>query len=266
MSGFPSAVDYGNSIWARRYFWASLVMLDLRTRYRRSLLGMGWTLANPVAMTIVLSVVFHTLFGVELREYIPFVLSGMAFWNYFSGSIIEGCSCLYAGEAYIRSTPSPVAVYSLRTTLGLTIHFLVVFALTIVVGLIFRGPSALLGLPSLLIALPLLFGLCWSLATIFGFLNVFYPDVQHLSTIVMQLLFYLSPIFCPPELLINRGMGALVRFNPISYFLELVRMPLLHGSAPSLTAVGVSVGTTAVSALIAWRIIRKHEQTIVFHM
>jgi len=259
-------VDYGASIWMRRYFWCSLVLLDLRNRYKRSVLGLGWTLANPIAMTTVLCVVFRAIFGVDLREYAPFVLSGMAFWNYVSGAVIEGCHCFYTSESYIRSTPAPMAIYSLRTTLGLTVHFCVVFMLTLVMAIALRGPVVLMGLPYLLAFLPLLFVFCWSLATIFGFMNVFFPDVQHLATIGMQLLFYLSPVFCPPSLLESRGLGFLTRYNPLARMLELIREPILHGRAPSWQSAVVACAATAVTSLIAWRMLKKHQQSVIFHL
>ncbi len=259
-------VSYGASIWQRRYFWGSMVLLDLRNRYKRSILGLGWTLANPLAMTFVLCVVFCSVFGVNIRDYAPFVLSGMAFWNYLNGSVIEGCQCLYAGEAYIRSSPAPLAIYPLRQTLGLTVHFAAIFSLTLIVTILCRGFGTMWAWPCLIPAVVMLFLMCWSLATIFGFANVFCPDVQHLSSIAMQLLFYLSPVFCPVELLRSRGLGVLVDWNPIAQFMELIRAPLLEGRPPTLWAIGLTSFITLLTMTTAYRLLRKYERTVIFRM
>src|SRR5207249_3522038 len=115
---------YFGAIWRCRYFWLSLVKMDLRTRYRRSVLGMGWSLLHPIAMTIILCTVFTRVFNVASEDYAPFVLAGLACWNFITFSTTQGCQCFFQGESYIRQYPSPMAIYPLRTALGGIIHFL----------------------------------------------------------------------------------------------------------------------------------------------
>jgi ABC-type polysaccharide/polyol phosphate export permease len=71
-------VSYAAAIWRCRYFWFSLVRMDLRTRYRRSVLGLGWSLLHPIAMMAILCTVFASVFKVSVEEYGPFVLGGLA--------------------------------------------------------------------------------------------------------------------------------------------------------------------------------------------
>src|SRR5260221_10868882 len=108
---------YAAAIWNCRYFWMSLVRMDLRTRYRRSVLGMGWSLLNPIAMTAILCTVFSTLFNQSVRDYAPFLFAGLATWNYLMTATLQGCQCFFQGESYIRQHPAPLAVYPLRTAL-----------------------------------------------------------------------------------------------------------------------------------------------------
>src|SRR5262245_36457884 len=124
------------AIWQCRYFWVSLVRMDLRTRYRRSVLGMGWSLLHPIAMTAILCLVFaHIMMpqgGVE--SYAPYLMAGLATWNFLSTSTIQGCGCFFQGEPYIRQHPAPLAIYPLRTVLGGLIHFFM--ALLVVIALV----------------------------------------------------------------------------------------------------------------------------------
>src|SRR5205085_12622087 len=106
-------IAYLRSIWRCRYFWLSLVKMDLRTRYRRSVLGLGWSLLHPIAMTIILCVVFATLFQAKIQEYGPFVLAGLATWSFIVSSTTQGCQCFFTGESYIRQYPSPLAIFPL---------------------------------------------------------------------------------------------------------------------------------------------------------
>src|SRR5712691_5286172 len=107
--------DYLAEIWRCRYFWLTLVKVDLRTRYRRSILGMGWSLLHPIAMTTILCIVFSTIFKRDVLDYAPFLLAGLATWNYVLSSALSGCQCFFQGESYIRQYPAPFAIYPLRT-------------------------------------------------------------------------------------------------------------------------------------------------------
>src|SRR5262249_23151995 len=125
---------YMSAIWRCRYFWLSLVKNDLRTRYRRSVLGMGWSLLHPICMTTILTAVFYKLFNQPISEYAPFVLAGLATWNYVLTVVSHGCHCFFLGESYIRQYPAPLAIYPLRTALGGTVHFLLALSVVILLS------------------------------------------------------------------------------------------------------------------------------------
>src|SRR5262249_55714639 len=130
-----SMIGYLGSIWRCRYFWLSLVKMDLRTRYRRSVLGMGWSLLDPIAMTVILCVVFQKLMMPEGGggEYAPYLMAGLAAWNFLMTATTQGCGCFFQGESYIRQHPAPLAIYPLRTALGALIHFFM--ALLVVIAM-----------------------------------------------------------------------------------------------------------------------------------
>src|SRR5262245_1175215 len=111
-------IAYLSEIWGCRYFWLSLVKNDLRTRYRRSILGLGWSLVRPIAMTVILCAVFRRLFHRDdVWSYAPFLLSGLAVWDYVVTATKQGCHSFFQGESYIRQHPAPIAIYPLRTVL-----------------------------------------------------------------------------------------------------------------------------------------------------
>jgi ABC-type polysaccharide/polyol phosphate export permease len=123
---------YFSEIWRLRHFWLALVRIDLRKRYRRSIIGMGWSLLHPIAMTAVLCIVFSQLLSQDIRTFAPFLLSGLTFWAFISATVMEGCQCFLQGESYIRQQPAPLAIYPLRSTLGAGFHFLLGFAIVLV--------------------------------------------------------------------------------------------------------------------------------------
>jgi ABC-type polysaccharide/polyol phosphate export permease len=242
-------IDYLRRIWACRYFWLSLVQIDLRTRYRRSFLGVGWSLLRPIAFTAILCTVFRRLFHrADVWDYAPFVLSGLMCWDYFVTATKQGCQCFFQGEAYIRQHPSPVAIFPLRTALTESFHFLVALAVLVTFVCWLHGLGRLLVLWCLVPTLILMFLLAWSLALLAGYLNVYFQDTQHLCDVGFQVLFYATPILYRPE---DLGGGRLswvvAHCNPLVPFFQLVREPLLFGQVPSLET--YALAATVVLAL-----------------
>jgi lipopolysaccharide transport system permease protein len=259
---------YLTDIWRLRHFWLALVRNDLRNRYRRSIIGIGWSLLHPIAMTIVLCVVFGHLFHENLQTFAPHLLSGLTFWIFITTVVTQGCQCFFQGESYIRQHPAPLAIYPLRITLGAGFHFLL--GLTITLALVWwaNGFENLSALPCILPTLALLFLIGWSLAVCAGVMNVMFQDAQHLIDVLLQVLFYLTPIIWIPEkLLADRPrLEWLVNLNPFATLLELLRQPLLHGEPPSLGTIGYGalIGLLAVGAAAA--ALRRFEKRMVFYL
>jgi ABC-type polysaccharide/polyol phosphate export permease len=259
--------DYLRAVWKCRYFWLSLVKMDLRTRYRRSLLGMGWSLLHPIAMTAILCVAFHKIFHVDIHDYAPFLLAGLACWNYIVTVSVQGCDCLFQGEPYIRQHPAPMAIYPLRTALGGAIHFLIALAVVLVlVGLLkgFPNPPALLCLvPTVL----LLFVLGWSLAVLAGFANVYFQDTKHIAEVGFQLLFYATPIMYPAQVLGGEGrMATLLRYNPLGALLGLIREPVIYGRVPSAATFAVACGMVLLAGGAATLTLARLQRRLIFHL
>ena len=132
-------IDYLARIWRLRYFWASLVRIDLRTRYRRSVLGIGWSLLHPILMTAVLCAVFCPMFKADYRQFAPFLLAGLAFWNFLTTTAMQGCHCFFQGESFIRQQAAPLAIYPLRTVLGTAIHGVAALVVVLAFTWVVRG-------------------------------------------------------------------------------------------------------------------------------
>ena len=257
---------YLANVWHLRHFWLALVGIDLRSRYRRSILGIGWSLLHPIAMTAVICTVFSQLFNADIRTYGPFLLAGLTTWTFLGAVMNQGCQCFFQSESYIRQHPAPLAIYPLRVTLGAGIHL--GLGLLIVIGLSWcaNGLGNLAALPALLPAIFLLLVLGWSLAILMGVVNVLFQDTQHLTEVALQILFYLTPIMYPPTMLQERHVGWIIQCNPLASFLELVRLPIIEGRAPSLAAYAVASGSALLAAGAAALVLARMERRMVFHL
>jgi len=267
MAALSYTAQYLSEIWKRRYFWLALVKLDLDARYRRSFLGIAWALLQPLAYTAVMCLVFSQIFEMDLREYAPYVFTGVAIWGFISNSVLEGCHSILAGEKYIRSYPAPLAMYSLRTAISVALHFLILLAFTILLSWLIRGFENLAALSILVPVLMVLFLFSWALTTIFGIINVHFPDTHHLAGILLQLIYYLTPVFYPKEMFAKRGaLVTILAYNPLGYLVELVREPVLYGRIPPLADFLVAINTAVVLAGLAIFLLVTNERKIIFSL
>jgi lipopolysaccharide transport system permease protein len=256
---------YLRAIWTCRFFWLSLVRMDLRTRYRGSFLGMGWSLLNPVVMTLILSTVVTTLFDQNQTQYATFLFAGLTFWSFVAGVTQQGSHCFRMGEFYIRQYPAPMAIYPLRTVLGCASHYCLALLLVIALTACTRHISlaAILGLFP---ALVLLLVMGWSVAVLLGLLNVRFRDTSHMMDIVLQVLFYSTPVLYPAEMLGRSRLGALLTVNPVMPFLQMLREPLLTGQLPPLSVYARALVMVMLFAGIAVAALRSQERRLIFHL
>ncbi|MBX9628056.1 MAG: ABC transporter permease [Gemmataceae bacterium] len=267
-------LSHVTAVWKFRHFLLALVRLDLRLRYRRSVLGIGWSLLNPIAMTIVFTVVFSGILGADAKKYAPFLLVGMAIWAFLRESAVAGSRALIANESYIRQSPLPYALYPLRTVLGQAIHFAIALAVGVALVVFLNGhlgnpehgtgPLEVIGLiaPGLVLILIA----AWAVATVFAFVNVYFQDTQHLLEVGSQILFFLTPIIYERSKLDGKDLGWVVDANPANLFMDLIRAPILHGEPPTLqlylTAAGVTAGLVGLAAgTTAWL-----QKKVIFHL
>jgi lipopolysaccharide transport system permease protein len=260
-------VAYFKAVWGCRYFWLSLVKMDLRARYRGSILGIGWSLLHPIAMTTIICIAFGTLFKQDMHRFAPFLMAGLTFWNFLSTVTVGGCQSFFTGESYIRQYPAPMAIYPLRTMLGAAFHYSLGLALVIILGGVSHGYTGPLPLLSLIptVLLLLLFG--WAVAIVFAVINVRFRDTNHLSEIGLQILFYLTPVMYPAEMLLEKGnVGLFLKFNPLVPFLDLLRKPLEKSEVPDLTTYLIAAAIVAVSSVTAALVLRSQERQVIFHL
>jgi ABC-type polysaccharide/polyol phosphate export permease len=180
--------------------------------------------------------------------------------------INHGCQTFLVGESYIRQHRVPLAIYPLRTTLSAGYHFLIGLSVAAVLIWCLKGVGSLPALAGLVPALVLLMIFGWSLAVCTGVLNVLFHDTQHLLEILLQILFYMTPIIYPPSVLGGRNLGWAVQFNPLAVMIELIRPPLLEGRLPTPQIVGLSLLVTLATLGVAAAMLKWCERRLVFYL
>lgn len=259
-------MSYLADVWQARYFWSHLAAADLRTRWRRSFLGAFWSILQPLGMTALLTAVFGRIFGADMLKYAPYIFSGMIVWEYVVATVNAGSLAFVQADAYIRQTRRPLAIYTLRT--ALTNLYVFAFASIGLVAWALVATPSNFGWPWLaaLAIYPLLLGAGWGVATFLAYFATRFRDIPHALGLVMQALWFVSPVYFEPDVFRKAGLGALVDDNPVYHLLEIVRAPLLRGEWPTAANAAWSAGLVAAFALLAWLAGRRLERKVIFYL
>ncbi len=207
----------------RRLCW-TLGWLDIKGRYRGSLLGPLWLTLSTAVMVAALGVLYSTLFRIDLRSYLPFLALSLILWNYVQTLVTEGCTCFTMAEGMIRSVRMPYSLYAMRIIVRNLLvlgHNVIVIVVVYLIFGIWPGAVGLAALPALLIWLVDSLAICMLL----GALCARFRDVPPIVGSLMQIAFFVSPIIWKPDL-IEHG-ARFLPLNPFYSLFEIVRAPLL---------------------------------------
>lgn len=226
-----------------------LVARDMKLLYKRSALGIAWTLLNPLLQLAVFSFVFRSVLSVNIPRYSSFAFSGLLIWTWFQTALFQTTGLITNNRPLIRQPGFPTTILPVVTVMTGLIHFLLALPV-LIVFLAIDGVE----LKPVLLVLPILiaiqFILTVSLAYPLAALNVTFRDTQHTLGVLLQLLFYLTPIFYDITN-VPTHYQSLYYLNPMVSLLEAYRAVLIRGMQPDwrsllvlgvLTAVLLSIG------------------------
>lgn len=208
--------------------WTYLSGSDVKNRFRRSKLGVLWPILHQLAFSIGAGLIWATVFNLNPSDFIPFLTLGFAIWGFIAASLTEGSSSFINAHGYLKQLPLPQSIFIFRTLLTQLI-FLGIGIATALGVLLYFGKLTLLGLllgiPGILILIIYAYGAIGALA----YLGLRYRDLQHGLAGLLSLLFVVTPIIYPAEVLIQRGLAFAVFINPFASLIEIVRFPILNG-------------------------------------
>lgn len=259
--------QYIERLYESRYFWTHLARIELKNKFRRSKLGILWTFVNPLCLTAIMSVVFATAFKTDIASYAPYVLSGILCWDVFSNSLIAGSYSIVANDAYIRQFNHPVTIYTLKSAIVYTISFLIALIALVLWILVIAPLNLLVAVFSLPLTLLIYFIFAWAGTTISAFIGTKYRDYPQLAPLILQTLWYVSPVFFQKEMFETVPLLATwFQLNPITHMLQLVRAPFLDGVLPTLQDYLFCFVFVGVFVLAAYKINKKQARDIIFYI
>lgn len=253
-------------IWNTRYFWIHLALSDLRSKWRRSALGILWSIIQPLGLTLLLSLVFSRLFHLDITWYAPYIFSGIITWEFISSSLCGGTLAFVQADAYIKQCHHPLAIYSLRLILGNLIT-LSIASIGLLIWVIFVLPENInSSWFAILSFFPIIAMMIWPLANLLAYLGARFRDIPHAMGLILQCLWFISPVYFEEKIFRNGGLDYLVDYNPIYHLLQLIRAPLLHGSWPTTTDYLFCLYTALIFTLLTMIVGKQFERKVIFYL
>jgi ABC-type polysaccharide/polyol phosphate export permease len=210
----------------------NLAWQDILSRYRGSVLGPWWITMMTMTLVLGIGINYSALLHQQIKDLLPFVAIGLVVWNFLNASIAEGGDAFVMGAAMIKQSSLPLPVFILRTSIRNAInlaHQIVIIVAVLAWFKIFPGARmawAFVGLAILMV------NLSW-VGLLLAMFSSRFRDMPQIVAAVLQLVFFLSPIFWkPPPALAN---SVFVAANPFYFSIQSIREPLLHGISPPQT-------------------------------
>jgi homopolymeric O-antigen transport system permease protein len=245
---------------SKSWMWSAMAMQDIKMRYRGSLLGPFWLTISMLIMIAAMGLIYARLFNMEITRYLPFLTVGLVVWNFVSTVIIEGCQTFVSAQSIITQVRMPFSVHAWRTVyrnLIVLAHNMVIVPLVLIIFSVPINWSVIIIVPAFVI---LTINGIW-VSILLGMISARYRDVPPIVMSFVQVIFFVTPIFWPPEAM-GIWMQALP-LNPLFAAVDVVRAPLL-GGAPLTYSWPVLLIATGIGSVGTFGLFAKFRQRIAY--
>jgi ABC-type polysaccharide/polyol phosphate export permease len=235
-----------------------LVNRELTLRYKRSVIGIGWTLLNPMLTSFVLWVVFSFVFASRLpgtQQYAPYLMAGILLNTFFSQGVTLSAESVASNGTVLTKIYVPPQVFPISTALaGLVNFFIGMIPLTIVC--LISGQSIALTMPLVVIV-----GVCLALLTAgigltLSILYIRYDDMRNIVNVLLMILMYFTPVFYPISIL-SPKLQQVIQMNPLTSYLDIFRWAFSNNASATLGDWIFMFSTSILSIIIGTTVFKK---------
>jgi ABC-2 type transport system permease protein len=227
-----------------------LVKRDIKVRYKRSVLGIFWTMLNPLLMMVIMTIVFANLFRQTIPNFPIYVLSGYVVWAFFAQSTTSASTSVLDSAGLTRKVYLPPALLPLASIVSALVNLLLSLVplalIMLVTGAAFTPALVVLPASFLLLAL-----FAYGLGLLLAASSVFFRDTVYTYGVLLVAWMYLTPLFYPPEI-IPPQFALLLQLNPLYHLVELVRAPVYAGQMPAPMHVLAATAFAVVTAVLGF--------------
>ena len=248
-----------------KYLLENLIMRDIKVKYRRSVLGVAWSLLNPLLMMFILNAVFSRVFRYTIENFPLYLISAQIVWGFFNEATSSAIFSVVDAAALIKKVYIPKYIFPLEKVLFAFVNLGFSIPAIVIMMLIFRVPFSpvMFLFPVPLLGL-LLFSIGWSLTI--SALCVFFRDLKHLYTVLLTAWMYLTPIIYPMSALEGSWIYYIAMINPLTWYIEYFRGVLIYATMPTLTMNLVCFGYGILFMIIGLLMFKKKQDKFILYI
>lgn len=244
-------VETIKEIWAYRSMIQSLVHKDLRGRYKASVLGFLWTFIVPLCQLLVYTVVFSVIMRSNIEKFYLYLFVALIPWNFFSGCLTGGSSCILQQQALVNKIFFPREVIPISFVTSSFVNMLYCEIVVIAVALFSGVHFSFLGFCCLPLVMLIEYIFALGITMIVSAIDVYFRDLEHILGILSMAWMFLTPIMYDISI-VPEQLRPIFNLNPMTGIISAYRDILYWGSVPQFKALGISAGIGIVSLVIGF--------------
>lgn len=254
-----------NNFYRYRFLLQNLIQRDIKVKYRRSTLGILWSVLNPLLMMFVLTMVFSYFFRFDIENYPVYILSGQLIFNYFTESTSMAMESVIGYAPLIKKVYVPKYIFPLEKTCFSFVNLCFSCIALIVVMLVTGAPFH----PTMILAIyPMVTLFLFSLGVglFLSSSSIFFRDIIHLWSVFTTALMYASAVFYPKSLLDGSIMQFLINLNPVYWYIDAFRQVVLNGKMFTPNHILVCALCAVVALIVGTRVFKKGQDSFILYI
>ena len=240
-----------------RFLLANLIERDIKVKYRRSVLGILWSVLNPLMMMVVIATVFSRVFRFHIENFHVYYLTGSVIYNFISEATSTSMMSVFSSAPLIKKVYIPKYIFPLEKCLFSFVNLLFSLVAVVIVMLV---SGIRFTFVALLFPIPILYALIFSIgmSLLLSALTVFFRDIVHIYGVFLTAWMYATPIIYPMEA-VGEKIRFIMQFNPMYYYVQYFRDVVFYGVVPGLRFNLISI-TFSLGMLIIGILVFKNKQ------
>lgn len=253
-----------NELYKYRALIKELVSRDIKKKYRRSVLGILWSMLNPLFMMLITAMVFSNLFKFDIENFALYLLTGQLIFTFYAEATSFAMGSILDNGGLIKKVYVPKYLFPISRVLSSTVNLLFTLPAMIAV-MVYTGHDFDFTLIQIVIPLFLLMIFCFGVGLILSTCAVFFRDIFHLYGVILTALNYATPIFYPVKIVPEEYLY-LIEYNPLSYYLALFREIAYFNTPLNIDSLIICVYISLITLIFGILIFSKKQNNFILYI
>jgi len=238
------------------------VRRDIVARYKRSVLGIIWTILQPLGMMVVMTIIFSQLFN-RVESYAAYLLCGLITWTFFAQSTMASLQQVAFGGVLARKIYVPYTAFVISSILTGIVNFAISLAPLFLI-IIVSGISITWTVLFIPVSMVIISAFALGVGLMLSTFAVYFPDIKEMYQIILQAWMYITPVFYPEEILPSAYRFWILHLNPMYYMIRIFRDVIHNRTLPSLSIIAASSLIAVVNLLVGWMYFSKEADSFAY--